>query len=90
MVKKLIIFNYILILFCIFPAVNSGQNIYAGIYDLKKALIDCDNHTIFRGLLVKRNFRGRKNKIAIGKKKEEEDKKNRMGKLLKNFNQIMI
>lgn len=90
MVKKLIILNYILMLFYIFPAVNSEQNRYIGIYVLKKALIDCDDHTIFRGLLVKRNFRRRKNKIAIGKKKEEEDKKNRMGKLLKNFNQIII
>ena len=77
-------------LFCIFPAVNSEKNRYTGIYDLKKAFIDYDDHTIFRDLLVKRNFVRKKNKIAIGKKKEKEDKKNRMGKLLKNFNQIII
>ncbi len=62
-------------LFCIFPAVNSEQNRYIDIYDLKKACIDCDDQ---RGLLVKRNFGRKKNKVAIGKKKEE-DKKNRMG-----------
>jgi len=86
MVEKLTIIMCIFILFCFFLVVKSNQdeNLDEDIYDLKNACINCDNHNIIRGLLVKRNFGTKRNRG------EKENKKNRMGKLLNNLNQIII
>ena len=91
MAKKLNIIKCIFILFCIFSAVKSQQDEYIDedIYDVKKASKDCDFNNIFRGLSVKKNFERNRNKGGVERIKEE-NKKNRMGKLLNNFNQIII
>jgi hypothetical protein len=92
MVEKPTIIMCIFILFCFFLVVKSNQdeNLDEDIYDLKNACINCDNHNIIRGLLVKRNFGTKRNRGELERIKEKENKKNRMGKLLNNLNQIII
>ena len=90
MVKKLKIIKCIFILFCVFSVVKSYQVEYIDedIYDLKNACINCDNHNIFSSLLVKRDFGTKRNKGVVARIKEE-NKKKRMGKLIKNLNKIV-
>ena len=92
MVKKLKIIKCIFILFCIFLAVKSQPDEYndKDIHDLKNACINCDNHNIFSSLLVKRDFGTKRNKGVVARITEKENKKNRIGKLFKNLNQIII
>ncbi len=92
MVEKLTIIMCIFMLFCTILVEKSYQDEYIDedIYNLKKICIDCDYHNIIRSLLAKRNFGRNRNKAVVARIREEENKKNRMGKLLNNLNQIII
>jgi hypothetical protein len=86
MVEKLTIIMCIFMLFCTFLVEKSYQDEYID----EDICIDCDYNNIIRGLLAKRNFGRNRNKAVVARIREEENKKNRMGKLLNNLNQIMI